>query len=160
MTRLLLGIFVALTGMSAPGPAIAGEWPTAMLGPKQVWETATDQITQTRFVPMQLIVPGAWDGTHRIDLPIATKFDAEGTVWTGPEEWRNPYTRQLLTVYDRRRTNRREGPWNRRWPYARMARPSAESTIRGSAGWSVIKKQNFLSASGNRAKSARSSTCA
>ena len=109
MARLLLGIFVALTGMSAPGPAIAGEWPTAMLGPKQVWEAATDQITQTRFVPMQLIVPGAWDGTHRIDLPIATKFDAEGTVWTGPEEWRNPYTGQLLTVYDRRRTNRREG---------------------------------------------------
>jgi hypothetical protein len=58
---------------------------------------------------MQLIVPGAWDGTRRIDMPIAEGADAEGTVWTGPQEWRNPYTNQVLTVYDRRRTTRREG---------------------------------------------------
>ena len=30
-------------------------------------------------------------------------------MWTGPQEWRNPYTGRTLTVYDRRRTTRREG---------------------------------------------------
>jgi len=108
-TRLLLVIFAALAEISAVGQVIAADWPTARLGSKQVWEAATDQATQSRFIPMQLIVPGAWDGTRRIDLPTAAGFDAEGTVWTGPQEWRNPYTGQMLTVYDRRRTTRREG---------------------------------------------------
>ena len=88
---------------------IAAEWPAARLGPKQAWEAATDQATQSRFIPMQLIVPGVWDGTRRIDLPTAAGHDAEGTVWTGPQEWRNPHTGQTLTVYDRRRSTRREG---------------------------------------------------
>jgi len=87
----------------------AAEWPTARLGQKEVWAAATHRIAQSRFIPTQLIVPGAWDGTHRIDLPIAKGTDAEGTVWTAPQEWRNPYTGQTLTVYDRRRTTRREG---------------------------------------------------
>jgi hypothetical protein len=102
VTRLLLVIFVT-------APAIAAEWPTATVGPKQVWEAATDPVTKTRFIPMQLIVPGSWDGARRLDLPAAESFDAEGTVWTGPQQWRNPYTGQTLTVYDRRRTTRREG---------------------------------------------------
>ena len=109
MTRRLLVMFAALGEVSTLAPAIAAEWPTAKLGPKQVWEAATDQAAQSRFVPMQLIVPGAWDGTRRIDMPIADEADAEGTVWTGPQEWRNPYTSQMLTAYDRRRTNRRDG---------------------------------------------------
>jgi len=90
-------------------PVIAAEWPAASLGPKQAWEAATDQATQSRFIPMQLIVPGVWDGTRRIDLPTAGGHDAEGTVWTGPQEWRSPHTGQTLTVYDRRRSTRREG---------------------------------------------------
>jgi hypothetical protein len=109
MPRLLLIIFAALAQISALAPVIAAEWPTAGVGPKQVWDDATDQATQSRFIPLQLIVPGAWDGTRKIDLPTATGFDAEGTVWAGPQEWRNPYTGQMLTVYDRRRTTRREG---------------------------------------------------
>jgi hypothetical protein len=91
------------------GACVAAEWPTARLGQKAVWEAATDRVTRSRFVPMQLIVPGVWDGTPRIDLPIAQGVDSEGTVWTGPQEWRHPYTGQMLTVYDRRRTTRREG---------------------------------------------------
>ena len=109
MTRRLLVMFAVLGEISALEPAIAAEWPTAKLGHKQVWEAATDQAAQSRFVPMQLIVSGAWDGTRRIDMPIAEGVDAEGTVWTGPQEWRNPYTGQMLTAYDRRRTTRREG---------------------------------------------------
>jgi len=109
MTRRLLVLFAALAEISALAPAIAAEWPTAKLGHKQIWEAATDHAAQNRFVPIQLIVPGAWDGTRRIDMPIAEGVDAEGTAWTGPQEWRNPHTGQMLTAYDRRRTNRREG---------------------------------------------------
>jgi len=102
-------MLAALGEVSALAPAIAAEWPTAKLGPKQVWEAATDQAAQSRFVPLQLIVPGAWDGSRRIDLPTATEPDFEGTAWTGPQEWRNPHTGQMQTAYDRRRTNRRDG---------------------------------------------------
>jgi hypothetical protein len=105
---LLIAMVAALGGISALRPALATDWPTERLGPKQVWEAATDPATQSRFIPMQLVVPGPWDGARRIDMPTAAGFDAEGTVWTGPQEWRNPYTGQMLTVYDRRRQSRRE----------------------------------------------------
>ena len=109
MKRLFPVMLSVLAGVSSLAPAGAAEWPAARLGPKEVWAAATDRIAQSRFIPMQLIVLGAWDGTRRIDLPIAEGTDSEGTVWTGPQEWRNPYTGQTLTVYDRRRTTRREG---------------------------------------------------
>ena len=109
MKRLFPVMFSVLAGVSPWAPAGAAEWPAARLGQKGVWEAATDRIAQSRFIPMQLIVPGVWDGTRRIDEPIAKGTDSEGTVWTGPQEWRNPYTGQMLTVYDRRRTTRREG---------------------------------------------------
>ena len=91
------------------GACVAAEWPTARLGQKAALDAATDRVAQSRFIPMQLIVPGSWDGTRRIDMPVAEGFDSEGTVWTGPQEWRNPYTGKTLTVYDRRRTTSREG---------------------------------------------------
>lgn len=103
MTLLLLVFVLSL------GACVAAAWPTERLGPKAAWEAATDQATQSRFIPMQLIVPGAWDGTRRIDMPVAKGVDSEGTVWTGPQEWRSPYTGQTLRVYDRRRTTPREG---------------------------------------------------
>jgi hypothetical protein len=102
--RLLPIIFVI--GL---GACLAAEWPTARLGQKAAWDAASDKVAQSRFIPMQLIVPGAWDGARRIDMPIAEGVDSEGTVWSGPQEWRNPYTGQMVTVYDRRRTNPREG---------------------------------------------------
>ncbi len=58
---------------------------------------------------MQLIVPGVWDGVRRIDLPLAKGDGTEETVWSGPQTWQNPHTGSTLTVYDRRRTTRREG---------------------------------------------------
>jgi hypothetical protein len=92
------------------GGCVAAGWPTERLGEKTVWETATDRVAQSRFIPMQLIVPGVWDGTRQIDMPIAGGLDAEGTVWTGPQQWRQPHTGEMLTVYDRRRNTPREGP--------------------------------------------------
>ena len=88
---------------------MAADWPTAHLGPKDVWEAATDRSAQTRFIPMQLIVPGAWDGARRIDLPAAVKAEADGTVWSGPLDWLSPQTGRMLRVYDRSRTTGREG---------------------------------------------------
>src|SRR3954469_5543265 len=96
-----------LAALAAPPAAIGAEWPAATLGPRPAWAAATDPVAKARFIPMQLIVPGVWDGARRISLPAAAAFDAEGTVWTGPQEWRNPYTGKTLTVYDRRRTTRR-----------------------------------------------------
>lgn len=107
MTRLLPFLVSALAAASAP--AVAAEWPTATLGPKAAWEAATDPAAQSRFIPMQLIVPGVWDGSRRIDMPTATGSDFEGSAWTGPQEWRHPVTGQVLAAYDRRRTTRREG---------------------------------------------------
>ena len=84
--RSLLVILPVLAGLSASAAVMAAEWPAATLGPREVWDAATDHTSQTRFIPMQLIVPGAWDGTRRIDLPPAGRHDDEGATWTGPEE--------------------------------------------------------------------------
>lgn len=104
MARLILIVLAACAAACA-----TAQWPTPRLGPKAAWEAATDKAAGTRFIPMQLIVPGTWDGARRIDLPIAEAADSEGTVWNGPQDWRNPHTGQQLRVYDRRRTNPREG---------------------------------------------------
>jgi hypothetical protein len=110
MTPIVLFVFFAA---SAALPATAAEWPALKVGAQAVWDAQTDAATQTRFIPLQLIVPGVWDGTQRIDLrdgPQARDYEAEETVWNGPQEWINPYSGETLMVYDRRRNTRREGP--------------------------------------------------
>lgn len=102
-------LFLSIIFVIGAGASAATEWPTAKVGQKAAWEAATDRVAQSRFIPMQLIVPGVWEGTRRIDMPVAEGVDSEATVWTGPQEWRNPHTGQMATVYDRRRTNPREG---------------------------------------------------
>ena len=107
--RRPLAVLLAVMATLAGGAARAAEWPADRVGDKAAWDAATEPDGQRRFIPMQLIVPGVWDGTRRIDLPSAAGHDAEGTQWSGPGDWRHPQTGQTLTVYDRRRTNRREG---------------------------------------------------
>ena len=109
MTPHALATLVTLAAALASAAATGAEWPTGKVGAKELWDAATERATQTRFIPMQLIVPGVWDGTRQIHLPVANAHDSEGTVWTGPQEWRHPHTGETLTVYDRRRSNRREG---------------------------------------------------
>ena len=88
--------------------ASAATWPTATVGMQSVWQQATDEVAGVRFIPMQLIVPGLWDGSRRIDMPPASGTDAEGTQWSGPSAWRNPNSSESVMVYDRHRSNRRE----------------------------------------------------
>lgn len=107
--RIRTAALMFLAGSAVSISTIAADWPAAIVGPEQIWKGATDPVTNSRFIPMQLIVPAVWDGIHQIDLPDAAGIDTEGTVWTGPHEWRNPYTEQMLRVYERRRTTRREG---------------------------------------------------
>jgi hypothetical protein len=62
----------------------------------------------SRFIPLQLIIGGAWDGTPTITYP-AGRFAEDfphGSVWSGPREWRHPKTGKALTVYDRSRGGR------------------------------------------------------
>jgi len=106
MTRFaLFALLAASTALSAA----AAEWPEAKVGARALWDAQSDPATQTRFIPMQLIVPGVWDGSQRIELPPARNYEAEETVWNGPQAWINPYTGETLQVYDRQRTTRREG---------------------------------------------------
>jgi hypothetical protein len=61
-----------------------------------------------RFIPLQLIVGGVWDGEETITYPsgsFAERF-AHGSVWVGPRQWGHPRTGKTLTVYDRSRGNR------------------------------------------------------
>ena len=109
MHRKAAAVVVLLAALGAAGAARASEWPTARVGPRAVWDAATEPDGQRRFIPMQLIVPGVWDGARRIELPSAAGHDAEGTSWSGPREWQHPHSGQTLTVYERRRTTRREG---------------------------------------------------
>jgi len=62
------------------GACVTAEWPTARPGQKRFGKRRPNRVARSRFIPMQLIVPGAWDGTRRIDMPIAEGVDSEGTV--------------------------------------------------------------------------------
>ncbi|MGZ5124072.1 MAG: hypothetical protein ACXWC1_14840, partial [Burkholderiales bacterium] len=79
MTALetLVTLAVALVSADAAG----AEWPVTV-GAQEVWDAAIDRATQTRFIPMQLIVPGVWDRTRQIHYPSAKAHDSEGTIWT------------------------------------------------------------------------------
>jgi hypothetical protein len=105
MKRLLIAtaLIVVSTG------ARAADWPTARLGDLAVWDAAYDASTGTRFIPTQLVVPAVWDGARRLDMPAISFTQPSETYWHGPVAWQNPYSGETLQVYDRRRSNKREG---------------------------------------------------
>lgn len=73
-------------------------WPTRM-GPEAAWRADGTR----RYLPMQLIVPGPWDGGAKLEWPAAKGSDSEGTTWSGPLPWTHPYSGKNMTVYARRR---------------------------------------------------------
>jgi len=107
MKRFVAVTLIAMT--CAAAPARSDDWPTARLGDRAAWDAAYDESTGTRFIPTQLVVPSVWDGSRQIDMPLMSFRQPDGTYWHGPIAWKNPYSGETLQVYDRRRSNKREG---------------------------------------------------
>ncbi len=86
--------------MAAAGAALAAE--------PDGWDRAYDPASGTRFIPLQLVIGGAWNGERTITYPAGTfgELVEHGSVWVGPKTWIHPKTGQALTVYDRSRGGR------------------------------------------------------
>lgn len=107
----LLGIPGFLPVLAAFCALPAWAWDKAVLGEQAHWDAAYDSAAKTRYIPMQLIVPGMpWDGTRKIDAPAKVDFyDRDQDHWTGPVADTDVLTGQPLTAYKRSRSNKREG---------------------------------------------------
>jgi hypothetical protein len=62
----------------------------------------------SRFIPLQLIIGGEWNGEAAITYPGGTFSESvdHGSVWVGPRPWTHPKTGETMTVYDRSRGGR------------------------------------------------------
>jgi hypothetical protein len=103
----IVATLAALIALSTS--ATSADWPTSRLGDLAVWDAAYDAVTGIRFIPTQLVVPAVWDGSRRLDMPATSFMQPSETYWHGPVAWRNPYGGETIQVYDRRRSNKREG---------------------------------------------------
>jgi hypothetical protein len=81
---------------------------TAHAADQDGWDRAYDPATGRRFIALQLIVGGAWDGERTISYPSGTFAESvdHGSVWIGPRKWTHPKTGEALAVYDRSRSGR------------------------------------------------------
>jgi len=72
------------------------------------WDRAYDPATRTRFIPLQLIIGGEWNGERTITYPTGTfgELVEHGSIWVGPKKWTHPKTGEALIVYDRSRVGR------------------------------------------------------
>jgi hypothetical protein len=69
-----------------------------------IWAASYDASTQTRYIPLELILGAEWDGKREIAFPNGTFVQtAWGTRWGGPMEWKHPYTGEKLLIYERTR---------------------------------------------------------
>jgi hypothetical protein len=73
-----------------------------------IWTASYDPVTETRFIPLELILGARWDGRREIVLPAGDFTEGvppkmNPSTWRGPVEWRHPQTGALLMVYDRSR---------------------------------------------------------
>jgi hypothetical protein len=69
------------------------------------WDRAYDPTAGARFIPLQLIIGGDWNGERTITYPAGTfgELVEHGSVWVGPKTWSHPKTGETLRVYDRSR---------------------------------------------------------
>jgi hypothetical protein len=73
---------------------------------QDIWFSSYDQITQTRYIPLELIIGAKWDGKREIKMPngdFAENVDKDPSTWRGPSEWYHPTLKKKLIVYDRSR---------------------------------------------------------
>lgn len=73
-----------------------------------VWAASYDPATQTRYIPLELILGAPWDGRREIVLPAGDFTEGvppkmNPSTWHGPVDWRHPETGATLRVYDRSR---------------------------------------------------------
>ena len=105
MLKFLLSAVVLVIASGATGVA-AAEWPVDRIGDKAVWDKAFDAETDSRFIPMQLIVPGRWTGERVIDHPPANFTDPGGDRWSGPSGDTDALSGLPIQVYNRERRDR------------------------------------------------------
>ena len=77
-----------------------------------VWAGAYDAATQTRYIPLELIIGAPWDGKKEIAMPKGAFMEGvarDPSTWRGPVEWQHPDTGAKLMVYDRSR----RGVWQK-----------------------------------------------
>ena len=104
---------LALCIMATPGHA--ADWPAEKLGDAAAWNAAYDASTDTRFIPIQLILPAPWTGERRIDLPEIRFVDPDGDRWKGPIADTDALTGKPMQAYERSRYNKREGHVDQRF---------------------------------------------
>ena len=71
-----------------------------------VWTNAYDASTQTRYIPLELILGAPWSGNKQITLPqgiFSESVERDPSTWRGPKEWQHPDLDKKLMVYDRTR---------------------------------------------------------
>lgn len=101
---------VLILGFAGAATAASGaDWPSDKLGDAAVWDAAYDAQTGTRFIPMQLILPGKWSGERRIDHPEVAFTDPGRDFWKGPKSDSDAVSGAPIQVYDHSRSTPREG---------------------------------------------------
>ena len=96
VSYLTLCILSCLSFVSAAEPA----------PPADVWAAAYDPATQTRYLPLELILGAPWNGRHEIAMPrgsFTESVQGNPSTWHGPKEWQHPDTGEKLIIYDRSR---------------------------------------------------------
>ena len=75
------------------------------------WAASYDAATQTRYIPVELILGARWSGQREITLPAGSFTEGvarDPSTWQGPSAWQHPDTGAALMVYDRTRRGVRQ----------------------------------------------------
>ena len=81
-------------------------WATASRAADDVWAASYDAATQSRYIPLELILGAPWSGKREIALPSGSYTEGvtrDPSTWYGPSEWQHPDTGAKLMTYDRTR---------------------------------------------------------
>jgi hypothetical protein len=72
--------------------------------PQSHWDASYDPVSRTRFIPLELILGGDWNGGRALALPAGPFTESIPNIastWTGPTAWRNGDTGETIMVYER-----------------------------------------------------------
>src|SRR5258706_11115522 len=91
----------AAVGLLVSGTALLAAACGALVQPtpKAHWEAAYDPATETRFIPLELILGQDWNGGRELALPagqFAESIPNIASTWTGPQAWRHRATGETM----------------------------------------------------------------